>query len=421
MSEYHSDIIICGAGVPGALCALMLADAGLAVTVLEAAQMPAPLRGKAALAANGRTVALMDRAVGVLASHVRLDDLSATPLRRLRIVDDSFWPQGDRAASAMVEEVFDAAEIGLDQFGFNIPLIPLQAAMMRALEAHARINLVCGAKVTDVAFDPRAARVTVQDGRVFAASVSAQKGRVFAAPLVVGADGRESAVRKAADIAVETRDYGASAITCVIAHSGHHDFTSTEFHRPSGPFTVVPMPGNASSIVWVEKTDDAERFMALGKRDMTAALQARTRGLLGDVEMVGEATCWPLIGRRAKALTAPRCALVAEAAHVMSPIGAQGMNLSLRDVEDLVAVIRESALCGLDIGAGPVLERFERLRRTDMAVRLVGVDAFHRSVATRNPLVHRGRRLALHAAAACTPLRLILMREGLSPRGRHSA
>lgn len=395
-----TDILISGAGVPGLALALILGRAGLRVCVIERNAPPAP--DAPPKAEDGRTTALMDGPLQVLKRTGVWDDLRAhgETLDILRIIDDNLAGQG--AKPTQVD--FHARDIGLPAFGINFPNRNVVRALLGAARDMPNITLLAPA--------------TLQSYRAGAAGVEAvlEDGRVMRARLLVGADGRESAVRTLAGIDVDRQDYGQSAITCLIAHSKAHDNISTEFHRPGGPFTIVPLQGKRSSIVWVEKTDDAERFMAIRKDAFEQALQDRTAGMVGKITLETTPVCWALSGLRARRLTAPRVALIAEAAHVLHPLGAQGLNLSLRDVGALADHVLEAARLGLDIGSKVVLDGFESARRADIWTRKQGTDGLNRLVSNDIGLLHNMRATCLKTMGRVGPLKRAAMRFGVANR-----
>ena len=244
-------------------------------------------------------------------------------MRGLRIVDDT----GSLFAPPPVE--FRAGEIGREVFGWNVE----NAALADALEAAAaaRPDLVrIAANVAGFDFAPERATVTLADGRVFAAA------------LVVGADGRASPSRRAAGIAVRVRRYPQSALTVVLAHARPHDDFSTEFHTRQGPFTLVPLPAapgapNRSSLVWAMSEAEAKRRAALDDSALAAEIERQARSLLGAMRIEGERGLFPLARQSVSRFVATRLALVGDAAHAFPPIGAQGLNLGLRDVKALIA------------------------------------------------------------------------------------
>ena len=353
--------------------------------------LPRAIRGT-----KGRTSALMQGSINILRAAQAWDDIVAAtaPLRILRIVDES--------GPAPVTADFAAHEIGLDAFGCNTPNHALAAALAARAAACPNVTLLDNTRFE--ALDNNADGVTAHTS----------KG-VIHARLCVAGDGRESAVRQAAGIGARRTDFGQQAITCLIDHSKPHDAISTEFHRPGGPFTLVPLPGNRSSVVWVDFTAPAERHQALSKPDFTVALQQRSANALGRITLASPPSAFPLMGLSADSLTAPRVALIAEAAHVLHPLGAQGLNLSLRDAAFLAETIADAMRLGEDPGSAAVLASYARKRRADLAFRHYGTNGLNQLVSRNAGLVKALRRTGLQTVAGIAPLKHLAMREGLAP------
>ncbi|MBU0859899.1 MAG: FAD-dependent monooxygenase, partial [Alphaproteobacteria bacterium] len=295
-----------------------------------------------------------------------------------------------------------------EAFAVNMPNGILRAALCDRVRDFKNITLHPGRSLRDFETDDSGVTAHLDDGTIIRAH------------LIVGADGRQSKVREVAGIEARTQEFGQSAITCLIEHSRPHDYISTEFHRPTGPFTLVPLPGKMSSVVWVDDSAAADAMIAVSKRALEQALQDRTRNALGSVKMVGTPSCWPLIGMNAKSLTAPRTALVAEAAHVLHPLGAQGLNLSLRDVAVLAETIADAARLGLDYGSGVVLQNYARRRAADIGGRVYGTEGFNHLVSNSKPAIHGLRRAGLRVISAVAPLKNIAMQQGLAPQDADS-
>ncbi len=321
MDERPVEIVVVGAGITGMAMALSLARHGAEVSLLAAGALPAP---KTEQPGDGRTAALMQPAIELLTRLGVFDppSLGAEPLYRLRIVS----ADGGEAASI----TFDAAEIGLEAFGWNIPNAGLAAGLAAAVRREPKVTLHENAALASV--------VETRERLILRAG-STQ----LAARLVIGADGRDSVVRETAAIATTERNRGQTAIVCRFAHSRPHRNVSTELHRKGGPFTMVPLPGRNSSLVWVDTDSRNTERLALNDDAFLAAIAEHAEPWLGAVSDVSVRHAYPIRARLAKALTAPRRALVGEAAHVMSPLGAQGLNLSLRDVATLAALLRDHA------------------------------------------------------------------------------
>ncbi len=393
--SFDHDVLISGGGTPGLALALLLARAGLQVGVIDPAPLSQFKRGKA----EGRTAALMQSAIHTLARTGVWEEAlgHGAPLRTLRIIDDSTGGK-----KSQIETDFPAADINLEYFGINMPNNILRTLLAHAAHAHTNITLHDELSLSDFTADD------------FGVTAALSNGKMVRARLLAGADGRHSLVRTQSGIGAWQHDYGQKAMTCLIDHTGAHDDISTEFHRPGGPFTLVPLPGHTSSVVWVEKDEDADHFMRLSKGDFTQALQDRTCGRLGKITLRTDPQSCPLMGLRAHQLVGKRVALLAEAAHVLSPLGAQGLNLSLRDVECLADSLIQAAQTGMDIGAQSVLQSYERARRADIFLRSLGTDGLTRFVSHSSRPLHEVRRAGLRTLSMIEPLRLFAMQQGMA-------
>ncbi len=384
-----TDVIISGGGIPGFTLGILLARAGFEVVLCD----PAPLKDPAGFPPSGRTTALMESSLDILGSAgllEKIEDISQD-LKILSIVDPKYHAD------------FKCGEIGLTRFGQNVQNNILQAYAGAEFAKLANARLIQG---TLVSFE------TTPSG----ASVEFSNGETIRCKLLVGADGRNSAVRKGANIEVWEHDYDQIALTGIIKHTKPHNNASTEFHFSGGPFTIVPMQDNKCSFVWMEKTVDAKRYTSCTKQEIESVFNNRTNGFVGEITLESPLESYPIKIQKSKKLVAERVALIAEAAHVLSPIGAQGMNLSLRDVASLANVITNAARLGLDFGSSTILKKYEDERFLDISMRVMGTDALNRSVATENSFLSGLRRLGFKAATNLPPLRALLVREGLSPR-----
>lgn len=374
------DVLISGGGIPGLTLSALLTALGLSVIVIDP-NPPLPTDTKP----DGRTSALMAGSVNILKSAGLWNRAAnhGAPLEILRIIESK-----DARAD------FHASEINQPYFGINMP------------------NNILRTLLSDDVTQGELIAIETDDVGLTA---KLKDGSTIRTRLLVGADGRNSRTRVLCDIETWERDYGQRAITCIIDHTKSHQNISTEFHRPGGPFTIVPLPGNQSSIVWVEYDDDAEAFLKLRKQDFEQALQDRTEGLIGKITLASNPTSWPLKAMRAKFLTAPRTALIAEAAHVLHPLGAQGLNLSLRDVAVLAEEIADAARSGIDIGNTNVLKSYEFRRKADVVTRLLGTDSLNRMVSNDISLLKTLRGVGLKTIDGIKPLRRFAMNEGIVP------
>jgi 2-octaprenyl-6-methoxyphenol hydroxylase len=388
------DVAVVGGGPAGLAAALALAETG-ARTALVARRVPY---------GDNRTTALLGGSVAFLESldvWRRCADKAAA-LTTMRLVDDT-----GRLIRAP-EVKFVCSEIGLETFGYNIE----NRELMIALEARAAElpNLI--------RIDDEADTVTPDEMQV---QVRTRQGQVLVARLIVGADGRQSLCREAAGISVKRRALEQTALTFNIAHSRPHKNMSTEFHTPAGPCVFVPLPGNRSSVVWVNKPRDAERLMALSDEALSDAAEKQSHSILGRVQVEPGRHTFPLAIEQPAQLAKNRIVLVGEAAHVVPPIGAQGLNLGLRDAGDIADIVRDAGMNGADIGAAPVLTRFEKIRRSDISSRTFAIDMANRSLLSDLLPMQVIRAAGMHAMGSIGPLRRLAMREGLSPSWRKSA
>jgi 2-octaprenyl-6-methoxyphenol hydroxylase len=386
---YKADVAVVGGGPAGLTAAIALAGAGLA-TVLVAGR-PGRVDNRTT-ALIGGSVAALD-ALGVWA-RCRGE---AAALRTIRIVDDT-----DRLWRAP-EVRFEAAEIGLDAFGWNIENRHLLAALQkRAAEMPALVRIDEEARAVEIADD--GVRIALAGG----GSVTAR--------LAVAADGRRSLCRAAAGIDTESRRYPQSALTFNLAHARPHHDISTEFHTAHGPFTLVPLPGRRASLVCVVAPEEAERIEALAADALDAEIERRSHSILGKVAVEPGHGAFPLGIETARAFAARRIALVGEAAHVIPPIGAQGLNLGLRDAATIAELAVAARRDGGDAGGAEVTDAYDRRRRADVTSRATAVDLLNRTLLSDFLPAQGARGLGLYVLDRIGPLRRAMMREGVAPR-----
>jgi 2-octaprenyl-6-methoxyphenol hydroxylase len=380
------DIAIVGAGAVGLVCALAMAEAGFRVALLG----PSPSRR------DGRTVALLNASWQMLERWGVVKRLAglAAPLATMRLVDDT----GSLFRQPPVD--FRSAEIGLDAFGWNVETVQLVAALEAVAEATPDVFRDRRA-VADIDFGPDQVVMKTADGLLAKCH------------LVVGADGRQSLVREAAGIAASNWSYPQVALTTTLRHSREHRDASTEFHTRTGPFTLVPLPGRCSSLVWLVEPAEGERLMALDDTALAAVVEKQSHSMLGAIKIDGPRGLVPMSGLSVPQFSAERVALVGEAAHVFPPIGAQGLNLGFRDVAALVAAMTSGDDRREAVGSPSSLKAYDRSRRVDVATRTGAVDVLNRSLLSDLMPVDLGRGLGLMAIAGIGPLRRMMMRQGL--------
>jgi 2-octaprenyl-6-methoxyphenol hydroxylase len=238
-----------------------------------------------------------------------------------------------------------------------------------------------------------------------------------AARLLVAADGRGSVVREALGIGVRTMRYGQKALAFAVNHPIPHMNVSTEIHRSGGPFTLVPLPDRGglpcSAVVWMERGPEALRLAALPVAEFEAAMSERSCHLFGPLTLLTRRTVWPIISQIADRMWGERTALIAEAAHVMPPIGAQGLNMSLADVRVLLELAQAAPE---KLGERAMLETYHRRRHAEVVARITGIDALNRASMLSAPALRDARAKALNALYSVAPVRKTLMRAGLGVR-----
>ena len=377
------DCIVVGGGLAGSIAALALAKKDLSVAFI------APVPEKP----DGRTTALMDQSLTFLSEIGVWDKIKphAAPLQTMRIIE------GTKRLLRGPTVSFSSQEIGLDAFGYNIPNAPMLKVLTEETSDQPFITRFT-TKVTNYH--------SAADGL---AEVTLETGETIVAKAVVAADGRNSVLRDAAGIDVRRWSYPQTAMVMNFAHSRPHGQISNEFHTESGPFTQVPLPGNNSSLVWVNRPEDADKLMQLSLSELARRVEDRMQSILGTVTISQPPQAWPLSGMTANRFGKGPLVLVGEAGHVFPPIGAQGLNLSLRDIMtflDIVATSENWSVIG---------DRFDTRRRADVLSRTASVDLLNRSLLSSFLPVQMVRAAGLHVLSSISPLKQLVMREGIEP------
>lgn len=381
-NEPASKVLIVGGGAVGLIAAIAAARSGLGTRLIAG---PAPRR-------DGRTVALFDGSIAFLESLGLWQGLSkqTAPLEKLTIIDDT----GNLFRPPPV--TFSSFEIGLDAFGHNIEVSGLVASLLEAARGQDGLDLI----------EAMAETATFSDT---GGSVELTDGRRFHAELIIGAEGRRSCIRQAAGIAAREWSYPQAALTAIFEHSRPHREISTEFHTRHGPFTLVPLPGQRSSLVWVTDPAQAQALNAMEDAALCLAVERQAHSILGKMRLAGPRGIVPMAGLSVERFSAAHAALIGEAAHVFPPIGAQGLNLGLRDAAALIEALMDHAT--LD----EALAAYERSRALDVRLRTAAIDGFGRSLLSGLLPVDFARGAGLMAISLIGPLRRAVMREGITP------
>lgn len=397
MKRITSDIVISGGGVAGLTAAAAFGAAGYNVVIVDPAL---PVTNAAFEGADLRTTAFLQPAQAFLDEIGLWSRLAeyATPLQVMRIADVS----GE--GGARVSADFDAADISDKPFGWNLPNWLLRREMLARLKELPNVEFHAGTGF--VSLLPRETE----------ALVMLTGGLQVRTKLVIGADGRHSPVRDAVDIAVKTHRYGQKAISFAVTHPSPHNNVSTEIHRSGGPFTFVPLPDHdgqpCSAVVWMESGAEVTRLMSLSDEDFESEALSRSAALYGSVTLVTRRMVWPIISQIADTMSGPRTALVAEAAHVVPPIGAQGLNMSLSDISTLLDLARDN-----ELGSRKMLDSYTKARHGDVKLRVNGIDALNRASMSNSPMLQDLRAAGIKALYGAKPVRRGLMKLGLGAGG----
>jgi 2-octaprenyl-6-methoxyphenol hydroxylase len=392
-----TDILIVGGGLNGPALALALAQGGFRVTVVDA--RPAPARAEPGF--DGRAYALALASVRVLSAIGVWGGLQdkAQPILGIRV------SQGHAGRGASPLSLgFDHAEIEEGPMGQMIEDRHLYAAFRAAMARQDRITLIDGARVVgqDIAGDR--------------ATVTLASGEALSAPLLVASDGRDSPTAARAGIRRQGWDYAQTALVCAVAHERPHEGIAHQMFLPAGPLAILPLPGNRSSIVWVEARETAQAIQKLDDTAYMDLLRPRFGDFLGGIELAGARFAYPLRLSLAETFVAPRLALVGDAAHGVHPIAGQGLNLGLRDVAALAEVLTLARRRGEDVAAPGVLARYQEWRRFDTVKMALGMDAVNRLFSNGNPVLEGLRGFGLGAVQALPVLRRTFIREAAGLR-----
>lgn len=394
MSRDQIDVLVSGGGIAGMIATASFGAQGRRVLCVDPAP---PVTEEGAKGADLRSTAFLRQSIDLFKDIGLWDRLApyAEPLRIMRIVD-----AGGRISEPRLSCDFDSADLkdGLP-FGWNLPNWLLKREISAFL-----------ADLPDVEFRPGTGTETVI-ARDDAAFVGLSDGQKLTTPLLVAADGRNSPVREALGIGVRKIRYGQKALAFAVTHDIPHENVSIEVHRKGGPFTLVPLPDRdgrpASAIIWMNPGREVERLRQLPKPEFEAEMNRRSAGVLGHLRLETQLTAWPIIAQIADRFSGPRTALIAEAAHVVPPIGAQGLNMSLADIAYLTEVSRA------DPGSAESLRDYARRRRLDAWARMSGIDVLNRASRLGARPLRDMRAAGLAALYHIAPLRRGVMWMGL--------
>jgi len=395
---FDCDVVIAGGGLNGTALALALASGGHEVVLVD----PLAAETRADPGFDGRAYALALASVRLLAAlglWGRVAD-RAQPILGIRTADGR---PGEAPSPLFLG--FDDGEIDDGPMGQMVEDRVLRPALLAAVAEAPRIVHRAGVAVTGHAPGPGGVTLALSDGGALRAQ------------LLVAADGRDSALARAAGIGRVGHGYGQTALVAAVSHERPHGGIAHQLFLPAGPLAILPLPGNRASIVWSERDAIARALAAADDATFLAALRPRFGGFLGEIALAGGRFAYPLRLSLAERMVAPRLALAGDAAHGVHPVAGQGLNLGLRDVAALAEVLTEARRRGEDIGAPDVLAGYERWRRADNVAMGLGMDAVTRLFSNDNPLARLGRDLGLGAVARLPGLRRRIIAEAAGLTG----
>ena len=386
----RTDVAIAGGGMVGLTLALALSQGGMKVALADP-MTPAQLLDERF---DGRVSALAFASVRMFRALGVWDALApdAQPINDIVVSDGEL---GGKPSPFSLH--FDHREIG-EVLGYIVENRHIRRALLLATESRPGIEFLPGVAVEGLA---------VADAST---TVSLSNGRTIESPLAVAAEGRESPLREAQAIRSVAWDYPQIGIVATVQHERPHNGVAYEHFLPSGPFAILPMTGNRSSLVWTEETNEARRLVGLDEPAFTAELRLRFGGHLGEVHPVGPRWSYPLKLHLARSYVQHRFALIGDAAHTIHPIAGQGLNLGLKDAAALAETVLDAARLGLDFGRSDVLERYERWRRFDSLALAAATDGINRLMSNDIPFLRWGRDLGMGVVDMIPPLRQFFMR-----------
>jgi len=394
----ETDVFIAGAGLAGSIAALSYSKAGRNVIVAD------PFIYSDNPQVDYRTTAYLQPAKLFLESlgiWEAIED-SAMPLEVMKIIDSSSVKNGDIIKS---QKEFKSAEISDLPFGWNVKNSLMRTALKRLIDQQSNCKLITASSAIDL---------VCRDSMAY---VKLSSGKTVKAKLVIAADGRNSILRQKAGISIKTQRFGQKALAFAVTHATPHKNISTEIHNSGGPFTLVPLPDNngkpSSAIVWMENGEKAKRLMEMETKSFEREMTVRSCNILGPLKLASKRSLWPIISQIADRLYSQRLALIGEAAHVVPPIGAQGLNMSIKDIKFLNNLDQKYPD---QLGSMDILNEYQKNRIFDIRQRVAGVSALNRISISSNKLVQNVRAFGLENFFQVTAIKHATMKLGMGNR-----
>jgi 2-octaprenyl-6-methoxyphenol hydroxylase len=388
------ELLIAGGGLIGLLLGVGCAGAKLEVAIVDRHDPEAMLGegfdGRSSAIAYGSRRVF--EALGLWPAIAE----EAEPILEIRVADDD----------SRLFLHYDHRELGTSiPLGYVVENRVLRRALIECARSLPNLSFLAPCSVGSIRTSPMAAVATLSDGHPVAAR------------LVAAADGQGSPARRAAGIRTVDWRYRQTSIVTTACHERAHCGIAVEHFLPAGPFAILPMTGNRSSIVWTERAELAQRLIALHDAAFAAELCARFGDFLGAVEPVGPRWTYPLGLMLSERYVARRLALVGEAAHLIHPIAGQGLNLGIRDVAALAELVIDARRLGLDIGDEAVLGRYQRWRRFDALALAAVTDGLNRLFSNAIRPVRLARDLGFAVVHRLPPLKRLLMHDAMGLAG----
>ncbi len=390
MRQLSTEIAIIGTGPVGLITAIILAkETNFQINIFG------PKPNEEFLLKDTRTTAFMAPSVTLLEKCGIWQNCqkNASPLKHLRMIDD---------CGSLIKApdcYFSSEELNMPAFAQNIPNSDLNRTLIEKIEEEAQINWVETKAVTNVETKESGIKITTKENEIFEAK------------LCIGADGKNSICRTAAQIKTEQWQYNQTAIACAFTHSSPHNATSTEIHRKTGPMTLIPLEEYRSSLVWSLTPEEAKNVVTLNDEEFKSHLYDYSHAILGEITSLEPRVAFPISGLKVENFAQQKIALVGEAAHVIPPIGAQGMNLGLRDAAHLSDVLKNYP--SLEGHLNEIEEKYNISRKSDVSSRTFVVDMLNKSLLLNNISLKTVRSAGLSALRNFKSLRQLIMQQGL--------
>lgn len=397
-STHDADVIVIGGGHAGLTLSCLLGTHGIRTICIDRV----PYDTSIMPAFDGRTTAISfgSRKVIEAAKAWQNLDQYACPINTIQILD------GD--SPVLLE--FDSTEVGGNTFGWILENRLIRQALFERIQELDCASYIAPCLVEDFTVTDEIATVHTKDGKE------------FTAPLIIGADGRGSFTREWMDIGTRDWSYKQQAVVCTAEHEHPHNQIAVEHFRSEGPFAILPMTDapdgtHRSSVVWTEHGKGKDSALNYDIDTFNAALTARFPDSYGTVKLTGKRFAFPLGLVHAHKYTAPRMALVADAAHGIHPIAGQGLNMGLRDIAVLADLIVAAHKAGADIGGDELLSQYDLRRKADNVGMAAATDGLNRLFSNNLPPLSALRKIGLSAVSKLPPAKQFFMKQAMGSAG----